>query len=100
MSKKSITIREKKRKLTVNKYSDLRAELKNKIRDEISFEGKLIYYTKLQKLPRDSSRTRLHNRCFITGRPRGYYRHFGLSRHILRDMAHYGLLPGITKSSW
>jgi small subunit ribosomal protein S14 len=54
----------------------------------------------LQKLPRNSSSTRLHNRCMQTGRPRGFYRDFGLSRHNLREMAHKGLLPGVTKASW
>lgn len=54
----------------------------------------------LQKLPKNSSRSRLHNRCIVTGRPKGYYRFFGLSRHVLREMAHEGFLPGVTKSSW
>ena len=57
-------------------------------------------HLELQKLPRNSSPTRLHNRCQQTGRPHAYYRDFGLSRHNLREMAHKGLLPGVTKASW
>lgn len=64
------------------------------------FSEKLIFQRFLQKLPRDSSLTRLRNRCFVTGRPRGYYSFFGLSRHLLRELAHEGFLPGVTKSSW
>nr|UXD06471.1 ribosomal protein S14 [Eutreptiella sp. CCMP1594] len=60
----------------------------------------MYYQRMLQKLPKNSSRSRLHNRCIVTGRPKGYYRFFGLSRHVLREMAHEGLLPGVTKSSW
>ena len=65
-----------------------------------SYEEKLICNTKLQKLPRNSSKIRLRNRCWRTGRPRGFYRDFGLCRNMLREMAHEGLLPGVTKSSW
>nr|YP_010700233.1 ribosomal protein S14 [Euglena deses]WCH63377.1 ribosomal protein S14 [Euglena deses] len=100
MAKKSIIERQKKREKLVKKYSLLRNDLKMKIKKTKSFEEKLVYYSKIQKLPRDSSNARIINRCIITGRARGYYRTFGLSRHVLRDMAHYGLLPGVTKSSW
>jgi ribosomal protein S14 len=54
-----------------------------------------MLHRKLQELPRNSSRVRLHNRCLVTGRPKGYSRDFGLSRHVLREMAHQGLLPGV-----
>jgi small subunit ribosomal protein S14 len=77
-----------------------RMEAKQKIQEALSFEDKFIAHRELQKLPRNSSATRLHNRCLVTGRPKGYYRHFGLSRHLVREMAHQGLLPGVTKSSW
>jgi len=73
----------------VEKYSKLRQELKDK--------GD---YQALQKLPRDSSFVRLHNRCMFTGRSRGYYRKFGLSRLVLREMALKGEIPGLKKSSW
>ena len=65
-----------------------------------SLQEKLEIQRKLQKLPRNSSPVRLRNRCLITGRSRGYFKDFGLSRHVLREMAHQGFLPGITKSSW
>nr|NP_074968.1 ribosomal protein S14 [Euglena longa]P24354.1 RecName: Full=Small ribosomal subunit protein uS14c; AltName: Full=Plastid 30S ribosomal protein S14 [Euglena longa]CAC24579.1 ribosomal protein S14 [Euglena longa] len=100
MSKKSIIEREKKRKSLVKKYKNLRNFIKKEIKNELNFFEKIFLNFKLQKFPRDSSPCRLHNRCYLTGRPRGYYRFFGLSRHIFRDMAHYGLLPGVTKSSW
>ena len=60
----------------------------------------ILLHNKLQKLPRNSSKIRIRNRCWKTGRPRGYYRDFGLSRHVLREMAHDCMLPGVTKSSW
>ena len=66
----------------------------------MSDQEKVEIHRQIQQLPRDSARTRLHNRCWMTGRPRGYYRDFGLSRHVLREMAHKGLLPGVVKSSW
>ncbi|MCL4170133.1 UNVERIFIED_CONTAM: hypothetical protein GTU68_052983 [Idotea baltica] len=89
MAKKSLIARQKKREKLVDKYKIKRQNLK-----------KINLYNKLQKLPRDSSATRLNNRCLITGRPKGYYRNFGLSRHVLREMAHNCLLPGLAKSSW
>nr|AEW12929.1 ribosomal protein S14 [Colacium vesiculosum] len=100
MAKKSIIEREKKRLHLVEKYSIIREDLKEQINSSQSFEQRLIYQSKLQNLPKDSSPVRLNNRCLVTGRAKGYYRFFGLSRHVLRTMAHYGLLPGVTKSSW
>lgn len=92
--------RERKRQRLVMTYKNKRDELKQQIRETELFEEKLTIHRKLQLLPRDSSPTRLHNRCLLTGRPKGYFRDFGLSRHVLREMAHDCLLPGVTKSSW
>nr|NP_038394.1 ribosomal protein S14 [Mesostigma viride]Q9MUR6.1 RecName: Full=Small ribosomal subunit protein uS14c; AltName: Full=30S ribosomal protein S14, chloroplastic [Mesostigma viride]AAF43835.1 ribosomal protein S14 [Mesostigma viride]WKT08266.1 ribosomal protein S14 [Mesostigma viride] len=100
MAKKSMIEREKKRQKLVNKYAVKRKELKEQIKTSVSFEERFKLQLELQKLPRNSSPTRLHNRCSVTGRPKGYYRDFGLSRHVLREMAHECLLPGVTKSSW
>nr|YP_009541065.1 ribosomal protein S14 [Lepocinclis playfairiana]AYQ93569.1 ribosomal protein S14 [Lepocinclis playfairiana] len=100
MSKKSLIEREKKRRFLVEKFSLLRKSLKNDLVHSKDFDEKLSFSFKLQKLPRNSSPTRLHNRCMITGRPRGFYRFFRLSRHVLREMAHSADLPGVTKSSW
>jgi small subunit ribosomal protein S14 len=100
MAKKSIIEREKKRQKLVIKYLLKRSNLKNQIKQANSLQEKLELHRKLQQLPRNSSPVRLRNRCLITGRSRGYFKDFGLSRHVLREMAHQGFLPGITKSSW
>ena len=100
MAKKSIIERELKRQKLVEKYKKKREEILNEFYQSKSYEDKLIWYTKLQKLPRNSSKIRLRNRCWRTGRPRGFYRDIGLCRNMLREMAHEGLLPGVTKSSW
>ena len=100
MAKKSMIERQKKRERFVAKFQQKRQELKNQIKTAEFLEEKLNLYAKLQKLPRNSSAVRLHNRCLITGRPKGYYRHFGLARHVLREWGHNCLLPGLTKSSW
>ena len=92
--------RELKRQRLVMKYAKKREILKNQMKETSSLKEKLTLHRKLQQLPRDSSRVRLHNRCMITGRPKGYSRDFGLSRHVLREMAHQGLLPGVQKASW
>ncbi len=89
MARLSLIAREDKRRKLVEKYRKLRKEFKEK--------GD---YLALQKLPRDSSAVRLHNRCMFTGRARGYYRKFGLSRLVLREMALKGEIPGLKKSSW
>ena len=89
MARKSVVARERKRQRTVAKYAEKRARLKA--------EGD---YEALDKLPRDASPIRLHNRCKLTGRPRGYMRKFGISRVTFREMASMGKIPGITKSSW
>ncbi|MGC8866496.1 MAG: 30S ribosomal protein S14 [Bacteroidales bacterium] len=89
MAKESMKAREVKRAKLVAKYAAKRAQLKA--------AGD---YEALQKLPRNASPVRLHNRCKITGRPRGYMRQFGLSRINFREMASAGLIPGVTKASW
>ena len=92
--------REKKRQKIVAKYADKRQALLEDFYNAESQVEKLEIHRQIQRLPRSSSRTRLHNRCWVTGRPRGYYRDFGLSRNVLREWAHEGLLPGVVKSSW
>jgi small subunit ribosomal protein S14 len=100
MAKKNMKEREKKRNLLVNKYKLKRLELKEQINVNNSFTEQLNLQREFQKLPKNSSKTRLRNRCWLTGRSRGFYRDFGLSRHVFREMSHECLLPGVTKSSW
>ncbi len=100
MAKKSMIEREKKRIRLEKKYALKRANLLTEYRTADSFTKKLEIHSKLQKLPRNSAKTRIRNRCWKTGRPRGVFRDFGLSRHVVREMAHQCLLPGVTKSSW
>ena len=92
--------REKKRIRLEKKYAIKRLTLLKKYKNEESFNLKLEFHSKLQKLPRNSAKIRIRNRCWKTGRPRGVFRDFGLSRHVIREMAHQCLLPGVTKSSW
>jgi len=89
MAKESMKAREVKREKLVEKYAAKRKALK----EAGDYEG-------LQKLPKNSSPVRLHNRCKITGRPRGYMRTFGISRVTFREMANNGLIPGVRKASW
>lgn len=89
MARKAIIAREAKREKLVKKYADLRAKLK----DAGDWEA-------LDKLPKNSSPVRLHNRCQLTGRPKGYMRKFGINRVTFRQMALAGKIPGITKASW
>ena len=100
MAKKSMIQRENKRKKLVFKYAEKRSTLKNEIKMASFLEDKLNLHRKLQAFPRNSAAVRLHNRCLLTGRPKGFFRDFGLSRHVLREMAHQCFLPGVTKSSW
>jgi small subunit ribosomal protein S14 len=100
MAKKSMIEREKKRIKLHKKYALKRSNLLKKYQNEGSFKLKLEIHSNLQKLPRNSAKTRIRNRCWKTGRPRGFFRDFGLSRNVLREMAHQCLLPGVTKSSW
>lgn len=89
MAKESVKARELKKQKLVAKYADKRAALK----EAGNWEG-------LDKLPRSSSAVRLHNRCRLTGRPRGYMRKFGICRVVFREMASQGKIPGVTKASW
>ena len=89
MAKESMKAREVKRQKLVDKYAEKRAALK----DAGDYEG-------LQKLPKNASPVRLHNRCKLTGRPKGYMRQFGISRVTFREMANNGLIPGVKKASW
>lgn len=100
MAKKSMVARERKREKLVAKYAQKREALLEQFRQATNQQEKLDIHRKIQQLPRNSSRTRLRNRCWMTGRPRGYYRDFGLCRNMMREMAHEGLLPGVVKSSW
>ncbi|MFE4131643.1 30S ribosomal protein S14 [Peribacillus sp. YIM B13482] len=89
MAKKSKVVKAQKQLAMVEKYAELRTQLKGK--------GD---HAALAKLPRDSSPTRVHNRCGVTGRPRGYMRKFNMSRIVFRELAHKGQLPGVKKASW
>jgi len=100
MAKQNMIQREIKRQKLVRKYEIKRNILKNKIKKTWNFSKQLELQKELQKLPRNSSPSRLRNRCWMTGRSRGVYRDFGLSRHVLREMSHECLLPGVKKSSW
>ncbi|MEL6398525.1 MAG: 30S ribosomal protein S14 [Cyanobacteria bacterium P01_A01_bin.70] len=100
MAKKSMVARERKREKIVAQYAEKRAALMEEFQNAEGPQAKFAIHRKIQQLPRASSRTRLRNRCWKTGRPRGYYRDFGLCRNQLRQMAHEGLLPGVVKSSW
>lgn len=92
--------REKKRIRLEKKYAPKRTKLLTEYKNETNFQLKMVIHAKIQKLPRNSSKIRIRNRCWKTGRPRGVFRDFGLSRHVVREMAHKCLLPGVTKSSW
>jgi len=101
MAKKSMVEREKKRQRLVAKYASKRAALKEIVSDESKpMEERFRASLKLAELPRNSSATRLHNRCQLTGRPRAYYRKLKMSRIMLRDLAYNGQIPGMVKSSW
>ncbi len=101
MAKTSVIHREKKRQRLVATHAERRAELVKIIKDpNAALDAKAAAYKSIQKMPRDASSTRLHNRCSITGRPRAYSRRFGISRLVLRRLAHEGFLPGVRKSSW
>ncbi len=101
MAKKAMINKNERRKATVAKYAAKRAELKETIRNpKTSDEERALALVEMQKMPRDASATRIRNRCGLTGRPRGYMRKFGLSRIAMRELAHEGDLPGVTKSSW
>ena len=101
MAKTSMIERQKKREALVAKYAARREALKAAAKDEsLSREERFKATLKLAKLPRNSSATRLHSRCEVTGRPRAYYRKLRMSRIALRDLASKGQIPGMVKSSW
>ena len=101
MPKTSAIERNKKRQRLTEKHADKRAELKailaNPATTDVEFYAA---QKKLQKLPKNSSKIRIRNRCSLSGRPRGFHRRFGVSRITLRELAHAGKIPGVTKSSW
>ena len=101
MAKKSKIVREQKLIRKIQKYASLRSELKNIIKSPNSSpEEKEVAVARLDKLPKSSSRIRVRNRCFKTGRPRGVISRFKLSRLSFREMALNGEIPGVTKASW
>ena len=101
MAKKAMIEREKKRQALVDKYAAKRAALKEVANDESKpMEERFKARLKLAKLPRNSSPSRLHNRCQLTGRPHAYYRKLKMSRIALRDLGSMGQVPGLVKSSW
>ena len=101
MARLSIVLREQKRRKTVAKFAAKRKALLETLQNpRTSDEERIDARVKLEKLPRDASPVRLRNRCALTGRPRGFYRKFGLGRNKLREIAMRGEIPGLTKSSW
>lgn len=101
MAKKSMLAREKKRAATVKRFAAKRAEYRRVIRDPKSLDDEReAAQLKLQALPRDASPVRMRNRCSISGRPKGFYRKFGLARNMLREATMRGEIPGLRKASW
>ena len=101
MAKQSAINRNKKRERMVVKYAVKRATLKAMARDmNLPPDERFAARLKLAKLPRNSAPSRVHNRCDLSGRPKGYYRKFKLSRIALRELSNFGQVPGITKASW
>lgn len=100
MAKCSMIERETKRLKLFNQYNEKRRVLLLQFKQAETFYEKQVIHKKIEKLPRNSSKIRIRNRCWKTGRSRGIYSDFGLCRHMLRDMAHNGLLPGVRKASW
>jgi small subunit ribosomal protein S14 len=100
MAKKGMLERELKRKKLVKKYSEKRSTILNELKKAVSLEEIFLLNEKIQKLPRNSSNIRVRNRCWKTGRPRGYFRYFGLCRNAVRELSHECFLPGVTKASW
>ena len=101
MAKKSKVVKNIQRQKLVSRYAAKRAELLAIAKNPKSyFSEKREAYQKLEKMPRDANPIRVRNRCNLTGRPRGVYRRFGLSRISLREMANNGLIPGVSKASW
>jgi small subunit ribosomal protein S14 len=100
MAKQGMIQREKKRERLIAKYANKRESLKEQLKTVSSFKERVALYKKLEHIPRNAAPSRHRNRCWVTGRSRGYYKDFGLSRHVLREMGNEGLIPGLKKSSW
>lgn len=101
MAKTSVLERNKKRERLVKKFQEKRNELKKRVSNtKLSLEDRMAAQAQLTKLPRNSSPVRIKKRCSQTGRARGYYGFFGVSRIVLRELASNGLLPGVKKASW
>lgn len=100
MSKKALVEREDTRRKVFQKYTLIRRQYKDTFKRRETLAERYRINRRLQKLPHSSVGTRIHNRCQISGRSRGYYRDFGLSRHFVRELVNQGVLPGIGKSSW
>jgi small subunit ribosomal protein S14 len=101
MAKKSVLAREVKRRKLEQQYVSSRSDLRKRVHDQtLPDEERWLAMMTLQKLPRDSARIRQRNRCAITGRPRGFFRHFGLGRNALREVVMRGEAPGVVKASW
>ena len=100
MAKQSMIQREVKRERLIAKYTKKREVILTALKNSSSYQEKLVNFKKMEALPRNSAPSRHRNRCWVTGRSRAFYKDFGLSRHVLREMAHEGNIPGLTKSSW
>lgn len=101
MARRAMIVKNNRRRKLAEKTLSLRKELRKKVRDEkLSEDERYEAQLKLQRLPRNTSEIRVRNRCEVSGRPRGFYRDFRLSRIKLRELAHQGMIPGVTKSSW
>jgi small subunit ribosomal protein S14 len=101
MAKTSMVERDRKRRALAKKYASRRATLKARAKDEgLPMEDRFQAHLKLAELPRNSSKSRIRNRCELSGRPRGYYRKLKMSRIALRELTSQGLIPGMVKSSW
>ena len=100
MAKQSMIQRDKKRARLIVKHQVERKLIKETLKSVGSFQERLVLYKKLEKIPKNSSPSRYRNRCWVTGRSQGFYRDFGISRHILRELGNEGRIPGLKKSSW
>lgn len=101
MAKKSSVQKSLRKRRLISKHSKKRAALKKEMSNPaLDFEQRIAIQKKLESLPLNSSQVRHKNRCWLTGRPKGYHRDLGLCRNALREMAHKGLIPGMTKASW
>jgi small subunit ribosomal protein S14 len=100
MAKQSMIQREVKRERLIAKYAKKRENISLELKNSSSYQEKLLSFKKMESVPRNSAPSRHRNRCWVTGRSRAFYKDFGLSRHVLREMAHEGSIPGLTKASW